>query len=386
MKNKLYYGIFVVYGLMVAFILYINGVFTGEADNLVNLLINVGFLVIIGILFVISGISFGRLNRCTDDLSAAADRMYAEYKEKGKNVWEYYQDKKDVFQNESLKTAFAKYRARMRNYRTKRGYVDTCDIEEFINEDLLDSVGLSYYNSGISGTMTGLGILGTFLGLSMGLGSFSGNDIFTISDNIGPLLSGMKVAFHTSVYGIFFSLIFSFVYRSQMADAYEKLERFLEVFRQCAKPPVIREDENSAVMLVYQANMSNSLKQIAELLQGSSLEQAKGVERMVEQFTKQLQASLGADFKKLGDTMRTAGEAQKLYADTGRELLEAQAALAELSKRTMEALEQAEKRQQEFAGELEEQKKILADTCEGISDDVSSQLYTFEKMRSLYEK
>ena len=79
--------------------------------------------------------------------------------------------------------------------------------DEYINEDLLDRVGMNYFNSGISGTLTGLGILGTFLGLSMGLSSFSGENIYTISDNVGPLLSGMKVAFHTSVYGIFFSII-----------------------------------------------------------------------------------------------------------------------------------------------------------------------------------
>ena len=53
---------------------------------------------------------------------------------------------------------------------------------------------------------------------------FQGEDIYTISDNVGPLLSGMKVAFHTSVYGILFSLIFNFVYRSIMADVPEMAE------------------------------------------------------------------------------------------------------------------------------------------------------------------
>lgn len=86
------------------------------------------------------------------------------------------------------------------------------------------------------GTLTGLGILGTFIGLSLGLNSFNGNDIYTISDNVGPLLEGMKVAFHTSVYGIFFSLIFNVVYRALMADAYEKLSQFLAVFRECVMP------------------------------------------------------------------------------------------------------------------------------------------------------
>lgn len=386
MKNKFYYGLFVVYGLVTAFILYINGVFTGEPASLVNLLINVGFLAVIGILFVVSSVSFARLNRCTDELCGVAEQIYKDYKEKGKNVWEIYQDKKDVFQEENLKAAFSKYKARMRNYRTRRGYKNTCDIEEFINEDLLDKVGMTFYNSGISGTLTGLGILGTFLGLSMGLGSFTGDDIYTISDNVGPLLSGMKVAFHTSVYGIFFSLIFNFIYRSIMSDAYEKLERFQTVFRQCAMPAAATEDENSAAMLVYQANMSNSMMQIAELLKGNAMEQTAGVERIVKQFTGQMQASLGTDFQKLGNMLKNTSEAQQAYAENSKGLIEAATALVEVNRNVQEALIQVMKRQEEFAGKLEEQKEKLSDTCESISDEISNQLYTFEQMRSLYEK
>ena len=68
MKNRLYYVLFLLYAIVVAFILYVNGVFTGGDVSLVNLFINVGFLVIIGVLFVISAVSFGRLNNVTDEL------------------------------------------------------------------------------------------------------------------------------------------------------------------------------------------------------------------------------------------------------------------------------------------------------------------------------
>ena len=62
MKNRFYYVLFLVYVIVVAFVLYVNGVFTGDEASLMNLTINVGFLVIIGVIFVISAISFGRLN------------------------------------------------------------------------------------------------------------------------------------------------------------------------------------------------------------------------------------------------------------------------------------------------------------------------------------
>ena len=289
MKSKLYYVLYFLYAIVVAFVLYLNGVFTGEEISLVNLVINIGFLVIIGILFAISSISFGRLNRVTYDLEEAAFRLQKQYKEaEGKNLWGNYKDNAKVFEEEELQAAFDKYRLRVKGARSKRGAGVSCDLEEYINEDLLDRVGMNFFNSGVSGTLTGLGILGTFLGLSMGLGAFSGDDIFTISDNVGSLLSGMKVAFHTSVYGIFFSLVFNVVYRSIMSDAYEVLNEFLTVFRQTAQPNAVKEDDSLATMLIYQAGMANSLKQMLDMMKGNATEQTEGVERIVDKFTEQM--------------------------------------------------------------------------------------------------
>lgn len=387
MKNKLYYVLFLVYAVVVAFILYINGVFTGEETSMVNLLINVGFLIIIGILFLISSVSFGRLNRCTDELVAVSLRMQDECKDaNGKNLWPEYQDRRDVFKDEELNNAFVKYRLRMKNYKTKRGYVGTCDIDEYINEDLIDRVGMNYYNSSIAGTMTGLGILGTFLGLSMGLGSFNGNDIYTISDNVGPLLSGMKVAFHTSVYGIFFSLVFTYVYRSIMSDAYEKLENFQNAFKQFAQPQVATEDENSAAMVIYQASIANAMKQMLELLKGNAMEQTVGVERIVNQFTEQMTNAMGVNFQKLGNTLRTATEVQMGAADNTKELIDAATALVEVNRNMQDVLGGVLERQERFAKELAEQKATLAATCNEMTDEISNQLYAFEQMRNLYEK
>ena len=121
MKNKLYYVIIPVYVLTVAFILYINGVLTGDAESLVNLLINVGFLVIIGVLFVVSIVSFTRLNHCTDELVAKTKQLQDEYKKAGnQNLWYEYSERKDVFENKELNDAYVKYQLRMKNYRTKR--------------------------------------------------------------------------------------------------------------------------------------------------------------------------------------------------------------------------------------------------------------------------
>lgn len=387
MKNKLYYVLFLLYAVVMAFVLYINGVFTGEETSVVNLAINLGFLAVIGVLFLISFLSFGRLNRVTGELVEVAEVLQEEYKDGGgKNLWPKYQDRKDIFESEELQSAFGKYRMRIRSQSTRRGVVNPCGLDEYINENLLDRVGMNFFNSGISGTMTGLGILGTFLGLSMGLGSFNGNDIYTISDNVGPLLTGMKVAFHTSVYGILFSLVFNFVYRSIMSDAYEKLELFLNVFRQTTQPAALQEDENSAAMVVYQAGMSNALKQMLELMKGNAAEQTAAVERIADQFCDRMQTALGTDFQRLGNVLKSAGEAQRVSAGNVSEMIDAVRSLVEVNRNVQAALAEVMGRQEKFAGELRSQKEQLEKACGELGDEISNQLYAFGQMRNLYEE
>ena len=379
--------LFLLYVVVVAFVLYLNGVFTGEWEASVNLIINVGFLLMIGILFGISSISFGRLGQVTRELEEVGLRLQEEYKEADeKNLWPAYKDDTAFFEQKDLQEAFQKYRLRVKGSKTRRRAGAFCDLEEYINEDFLDRVGMNFYNSGIPGTLTGMGILGTFLGLSMGLGAFSGDDIFTISDNVGALLSGMKVAFHTSVYGIFFSLVFSIIYRSLMSDAYETLEEFLNVFRQTTQPSAMKEDETAATMLVYQAGMANSLKQMLEVMKGNAAEQTAGVGRIVDKFTQQMHAALDTDFRKLGNVLKDAGEAQAVSTANITEMVEAVTALVEVNRSVQEALSNVMERQEVFAKQLEDQKEMLADLCSDMSDEISSQIYTFEQMRNLYEE
>ena len=61
-----------------------------------------------------------------------------------------------------------------------------------------------------SGTLVGLGLLGTFLGLTLGVKDFDSSDASHIQDSIQVLLSGMATAFLTSLVGMLSSIIFTF--------------------------------------------------------------------------------------------------------------------------------------------------------------------------------
>lgn len=382
MRRKLYFLLFPIYVVAVYFVLYVNGAFSGEISSMGNLTINIAFLAVIGVLFLISMVSFIRLNHCTDELTEVTVQIQKDYQEAGgKNLLKSYMDRKEVFCEKPLADAFRKYRLRMRKLSANHGYTGTCDMGDYIDEDLLDRVGMSHFNSGMSGTLTGLGILGTFLGLALGLGSFQGDDVYTISDNVGPLLMGMKVAFHTSVYGIFFSLVFNFIYRGIMSDAYERLENFLDVFRHCVQP-VVMDGGNETAMLVYQANIANSMKQLVELAKGVNKEQTAGVERIVNQFVEQMNTSLGTNFQKLGLILNDAGKTQTGNAELCRELIESVNGITETNRDMLRDLEQLFEQQKALCEELEAQKEQMSEACA----EITGQLYTFGQMRKMYEK
>ena len=383
MKNRMYFLLLPVYLFVVGFVLVVNGVFTGQVTSVSNLVINLVFLVLIGILFLISFSSFFRLNRLTDKLLDEADKIYKAYDGGDHKLWETYRAKSKVFEDDVLDEAFYRYQKKMNSFQTRHGLMGRCEIEDYLNEDLLNQVGMNYYNSAISGTMTGLGILGTFIGLSIGLGSFNGNDIYTISDNVGPLLDGMKVAFHTSVYGILFSLVFQFAYRSLMADAYDKLQEFLAAFRECVEPMVNNTDDNTKAMLVYQANMANSMKQMTELLKGEAREQAESLDRMVQRFTAQMEQNLGADFDKLAMTLQKACKAQEVYADNYRTMAETTRELLQTNSSLQKALEETLDRQEAMARQLKEQSERIDTTCDTINEEISNQLYTYAETHGM---
>lgn len=381
MKSRLYYLLVLCYIFVVGIILYVNGVFTGNIPDRANLVINLTFLLIIGVIFCISIVSFVKVNNLASVLEMATADIERNYTEKRKNLWEEYSAKKKIFGDPDIDEPFGRYLKKMRNYKTKYGVTQVIDLEEYINEELIDQVGMTYFNSTVAGTMTGLGILGTFLGLALGLGSFDGTDIYTISDNIGPLLAGMKVAFHTSVYGIFFSLIFTYVHRCVMSCAYEKLEVFLDTYKECVEPPITTSDENMKAMLLYQANLANSMKELTLLMKGQADTQIKGVEQIVDQFVIRMESALATDFTKLGNTLTKAGQDQRLYAENFKSMEQTTLALIKANSDLQKVLESTMDRQERLEKELRNQQDRVEETCNKINDEISNQLFTLNRMQ-----
>lgn len=79
-----------------------------------------------------------------------------------------------------------------------------------------------------SGTLVGLGLLGTFLGLTVGILGFDSSDSSNIQQSIQNLLGGMGTAFSTSLLGMAASLIYTFFDKTMRNNLHKNLYSFTE--------------------------------------------------------------------------------------------------------------------------------------------------------------
>ncbi|MFC4799471.1 hypothetical protein ACFPA1_08880 [Neobacillus sp. GCM10023253] len=93
--------------------------------------------------------------------------------------------------------------------------------DERINVEPFFGFDIMHYHMGYrslmdvgAGISVSMGVLGTFIGLSMGLSDLHVDNTEALRTGIGGLLDGMKVAFYTSVWGVTLSLIWTLIDRS----------------------------------------------------------------------------------------------------------------------------------------------------------------------------
>lgn len=177
-----------------------------------NIAVNASLFVVVGLIFLYARSWLDAVFSIASELRKAGMELKKEFKEEG------------IFQSSILKERYEEYKKALGKDQF------SCDIEDFINKDLIDTVARKNLLNLVPGTMTGLGILGTFIGLSFGLQSFNTGSAAEISASIAPLMDGIKVAFHTSIYGMVFSLIFNFVYKNILEEAYDALDDFIDSY------------------------------------------------------------------------------------------------------------------------------------------------------------
>lgn len=146
-----------------------------------------------------------------------------------------YVDGVTLFDNSILDERYNQYVQEVKRLQENNLPV-TSGISDYINDELIDDTINKNLLNQVPGAMTGLGILGTFIGLSFGLQAFNTGTAEEITQSIPELMDGIKVAFHTSIYGMIFSLVFNYIYRKILQDTYGEMHRFLETYEKCVTP------------------------------------------------------------------------------------------------------------------------------------------------------
>lgn len=103
--------------------------------------------------------------------------------------------------------------------------VDAGDIFSF--STVTKTMNISYWQN-FGGVFTGVGILGTFAGLVIGLSGveLTSSDVAVLKEGIGNLLGGISVAFLTSLFGIGIALVYGWGYQYFLEKLQTAVTRF----------------------------------------------------------------------------------------------------------------------------------------------------------------
>lgn len=245
---------FITYIAMAAVCVYLNFFTVTQAGDITNIIVNIAMFAIVALILILcTAKSLLPASAMTADLIEVTDRIENDAKTSHRFLWEKYrEDKEELFTSRVLRRQYRDYTFELeRILHNDRTYYK-CDIEDYIGLDLVDSVIHRERMNQVAGVMTGLGILGTFVGLSLGLQSFNTGTTAQITGSIEPLMEGIKVAFHTSIYGMVFSLVFNYVYKRRLDDAENAVRDFLGAYRKYVMPDTATDGFNHLIELQHQ--------------------------------------------------------------------------------------------------------------------------------------
>lgn len=352
MKKKLYEIFILISYVSMCIIFFIVNFTSGQKADKSNILISLILLGISGMIFLFTEKHyFIPVNHMIDDLIQASEKIKIDSENNSVLQEHEYEKGSDLFSFSLLQKLYDEYKEEIKrlNYELPANY--RCNIDDYINYALIDETINKNLLNLIPGVMTGLGILGTFVGLSLGLQNFNTGTADEITRSIPLLMDGIKVAFHTSVYGMIFSLVFNYVYKKKLQNSYAAMQRFLFAYEKYVCP----NNENDAInrMMDYQNKQTQLMQSMAEsignavgnkirqaispsaatidelfspqfqkmndmmenFIEASSRTQVEGINEMVDKFISSMNSALGQNFSELGIVLEQTTKLQREQCD-----------------------------------------------------------------------
>lgn len=152
------------------------------------------------------------------------------------STWLAMMQIESFFHQNTLDKIFKEYKEKVQSQRESGQLLS--DIEDFINEDALAVRSWQSVIVQVPGTLTGLGILGTFVGLIMGIGDVEFSTVASALSSVQVLLNGIQLAFYTSIGGVILSILFNLTYRIIWNLMLRDLSLFIDNYHKHVIPPV----------------------------------------------------------------------------------------------------------------------------------------------------
>ena len=238
--------------------------------------------------------------------------------------------------------------------------------------------------------LVSIGIFGTFLGIFFALVDFNVN---RVDESIPELLSGLKVAFGTSIVGLFLSLTFRAVilYKPKKiksndeADVKDLLAKMTEV-----KDAISADNESSVITQLQKLRSEtiDSLKEMqksfsefaSEMSQNNVNALIEAVQKVMEDFNAKINDQLGESFKELNSSVQNLVEWQKNYKTHVESLNDQlQTAIAGITS-SQDSLKQISENMESLPKSTEALKDIMT-TVQGQIDNLNNQLDAFAQMK-----
>lgn len=396
MQNRKWYEwlLTITFIAMILLCVFLN-LFSGQKEGLANIIVNAVMFVIVGIVFLNCEInSFMPMNRIIADLKRATAKIKSDALNSHQFLWEPYKASQiELFEDPRLKEEFQDYLFELNRITdTEKAYYK-CDIEDYINLGIVDSVMHRNVLNQVAGAMTGLGILGTFIGLSLGLQSFSTGSTAEVTNSIAPLMSGIKVAFHTSIYGMVFSLVFNYAYKRKLDEAERAVGEFLNAYRKYVLPDTTTDGINKLMELQQEqvaavTRMSDRLSEDLERLMAPQFDKLNGtitdfgnmatknqmdaMTSVVNEFIREMNRSLGGTFLQLNEMFNKAYQTQK----QNNELLTGMRQQTDLNQQIMY-------QEQEYLTDLAQYRQSLNDASQQLAAELQNQEALIGEMRRM---
>lgn len=205
-------------------------------------------------------------------------------------------------------------------------------------------------------TFVTLGVLGTFAGVSLGLLNFDLSPD-KISTSISGLLEGLKSAFHTSLYGLFFSVITSIVIRYQ----YSK-----EIL---VDPEVSKEQE---LLMGLKESIDEFGKNLAQYNSEAIMSSLKSViEDFNDTFSELIGELVTENFEELTSSIGQLIEWQNEYKDGVNKVLNSNVALNDRTNKLLESYNQIHNNMDQLSDSATQLKGALINLKDSIEDESS---------------